>query len=167
MLDPDYMSKGIASWGLWERDTCKGKHMGGVVGHRHLCVHAKRLVMTFTCQLKPSLTRFPFSRLLCFSALWSNRVSLEVSGSIRREWNANKLESGEKTTLQVIFCVSQRLEVNSGAPSMLSKYGPQSEALPHGSASVRAEQLSTLLLQLKNSPSINNECQTQHDVWPR
>ena len=31
---------------------------------------------------------------------------------------------------------------------------------------MRAEELSTLLLQLKNSPSINDECQTQRDVWP-
>lgn len=31
---------------------------------------------------------------------------------------------------------------------------------------MRAENLSTLLLQLKNSPSIKDECQTPHDVWP-
>lgn len=51
-------------------------------------------------------------------------------------------------------------------PARRVNAGPQQEGLSHGSASVRAEKLSTLLLQLKNSPSINDECQTQHDVWP-
>lgn len=51
-------------------------------------------------------------------------------------------------------------------PALRVNAGPQQEGLPRGSSSVSAEKLSTLLLQLKNSPSINDECQTQHDVWP-
>lgn len=31
---------------------------------------------------------------------------------------------------------------------------------------MRAENLGTFLLQLKNNSSIKDECQTQHDVWP-
>lgn len=72
----------------------------------------------------------------------------------------------EKQPCRLFFVCHNHYKSTVVLPVCRVNVGPQSEGLPHGSASVRAEKLSILLLQLKKSPSINDECQTQHDVWP-
>lgn len=72
-----------------------------------------------------------------------------------------------KKSLQVIFCMSQPFSVNSEAPSRLSMSGPSvGGGTPPPISQCESREAHHSSAVLMKSPSINDECQTQHAVWP-
>lgn len=85
----------------------------------------------------------------------------------RRVWAEMlaKWKEEKEWPCRLFFARHNHSESKVPLPAHWANVGAQQEGLSLVFASVKAVEPSTLLLQLKKSLSINDECQTQHDVW--